>query len=445
MALLAQSAARQLSVSVPNQQAQAGPVRAPSSAAAAMADDSKDAKPLLGAPKRHHDGERKGDGAGSMEDVMEWGRSVRQRFGRDENGRSHRSRHETGVHYGATAFRSFIRADEASKGYVKRAYQSNAVIVSNVNGTDAQGSGLSVQFPYNVVGDYIEALIMGGGPATGTNVGVAFPRLIDESSWFMKVFKYVKFTKFQINVTRMPQAVMLNTMTLLDSDNKTNVVQNAYQSNAMDPGYVCLRPWAGEPAVASFTDGTLSSDLWEDYLRHKEKVVFPACSSRGAQQVKSMCVQPISMVVLAEEDNDSGDLQYEYKPTPACDVSRIRSGKESLNSYGLVWFWYMPAASGAVDEAFKLSFTFEIELSFFGLCIPTANPAVSLPDGHVWEDDPAVQFKDDVVVVRRPPPEAAPLAVKYRPAHRDKAPPNSPAEYEMVDKSPVVKPVLKRQ
>lgn len=423
----------------PQQVQQAQPVVGPPVAPMPRAHSSVSGAPMPARPILGMERETKGDH--EMQDVRGEKRR-RNSHGyshhHSENGRSHHSRHETGVHYGATAFRPFVRDDEASKGYVKRAYQSNAVIVSNVNSTDAQGSALSVQFPYDSTNDYLTALIMGGGPATGTNVGVAFPRLSDETCWFMKVFKYVKFTKFQINVTRMPQAVMLNTMTLLDSDNKTNVVQNAYQSNAMDPGYVCLRPWAGEPQVASFTDGTLSSDLWEDHMRHKEKVVFPACSSRGAQQVKSMCVQPISVAVIAEEASDSGELQYEYKPTPAVDVARIRSGKETLNSYGIVWFWYMPAASGAVDEAFKLSFTFDIELAFFGLNIPTAAPAPGLPDGHVWEDDPAVQFKPGVVVVRRPPAPADAPAVKYKPRCVERAPPNTPIEYEMVVQPPAL-------
>lgn len=432
MAVLAHCAARQLSVSIPNQQASPapalglGPAR-PVSGQPAAASSAAAAKPVLGAKRNHEDVE--------MGERKEWGPNKRHHGGG-------RRGHTSGVHTGATAFRSFVRADAASKGYVKRAYQSNAVIVESKNGNDAQGAALSVAFDYNAGGDYLEAKIMGGGPASGVNVGVTFTRLSDETCWFMKVFKYVKFTKFQINVTRMPQTVMQNTMVTLDQKDAPTIMQNGYASNMMDPGYICLRPWAGEPQVASFADGTLSSLLWEDHMRHREKVVFPASSERGAQQVKKMCIQPISQIVVAEEGNDSGDLQYEYKPTPPIDVAHIRTNKATLNSYGLLYFWYYPASSGAIDDAFKLSFTFEIELAFFGLNIPTS-AAPTLPAGAYWDDDPAVQYVENAVVVERPIPEEPP-AIKWKLYNkRSKA---DPAKMqEDIDYQLVQKPDLKRQ
>lgn len=325
-------------------------------------------------------------------------------------------------HFRTTAFRPYVRADAQGKAYVTRAYQSNAVIVENKTGQDNQGSGLSLQLMWSGVGDGgLEGKVMGGGPSSGTDVGVVFGNLTAESLWFSKVFRYVKLKKFQINVTRMPQQVMMGTLVVPGADaGSTQVVQNGYQSNMMDPGYVILRPWAGEPQVASFTDGTLSSTEWGDYMRHKEKVVFPAASSRGAQQIKKMCVQPISVAVMPEDSSDAaGDNVYNYIPTQPCDFNRLRTNSVSLNSYGIVWWWYYPASSGAVDNAFKLSFTFEIELAYYGLAIPTAVPELPLGPGKVYEDDPAADLLDDVEVVERPDPPPSPEPVVWKRPDRD--------------------------
>lgn len=366
--------------------------------AAAASAASAGSKPLLGAPdehmhehKHHHHG-----GKRQRHDYAGHYSSARERNGNTLRG--------SGEHYKTTAFRPFIRDDEQARSYVTRCYQTNSIIFENTNGDDNTGRAFSFRGTWDPTGNgSIAARVYYGGPAGGTDSTVRFANLDSESSWFCNVFRYVKIKKFQINVTRMPAQAMIGTLVVPGTDpGSTQVVQNGYQSNMMDPGYIVLRPWAGEPAVASYADGTLSSEEWPDYMRHKEKVVRPAASEHGAQQVMKMCVQPISLVDLAEDSVDStGDIQYEYVPTPSVDVARLKTNMSTLNSFGILLWWYYPAASGAVTGAFKIAFNFTVELAWYGLNIPTGIPTAVLPAGQVYEDDIRAELRSDVAVVER--------------------------------------------
>lgn len=281
-----------------------------------------------------------------------------------------------------------IRPSKTDHVRVTRSYRSTNAYFQNTVAVPQAGAGFSFKFDYDGNSDWLVATVNLGSPINGTSVGVSFPNFSEETHWLQAMFRYVRITKLQMTIVRAQQSVMVPTMVEGDG----SIVQVGMAGNgSRDPGRILIRPWAGQPDMASMSTGVLTEYDWTDNYRRKVKVTAPAASPGGVQKALTMTVSPVQVNVSPNNGN-IGDGIVSYIRTPTCEWSNIVVGASTLNSYGFIYYWNSPGLVGAITGMYKLDVFWEFEVEWFGLMHPEGVPAIEEAEKKAKEE--GVIFSD---------------------------------------------------
>lgn len=326
---------------------------------------------------------------------------------------------DSGKYTGHWSLQERIRATNADHVRVKRAYRSTQALFVNTTATSQDSLAFSLEMRYEAGQDTLSAHVMGGGPIVGTDTNVTFNELSEEVCWLMKTFRYIRVNKFQMTAIRSIQTVSMPTMVEGDG----TIVQVGMQGNALDPGRILLRPWAGQPAVANYTNGVLTENEWTDNFRKKLKKTSSPVSNGGVQQTLEMCLTPVIPFEVINEDTSVGDAVVQYIRSPTCDWAEIATGITNLNGYGFIFYWYHPGLFPAATGVYKIPIYWDLELEFFGLKRAEGLPGV-ISQQEQKDEESGVVFADSKEAL------AAALAGQKLPGLVDRA------AYEAVKRGP---------
>lgn len=251
--------------------------------------------------------------------------------------RSRRRLNERGDHFGPRAARRRrsarpIRSTVGSYGRVERTYESQEFAINNGAG---QGEGVFYSFKcyWDIPTDAPILQICEGGPATGNVIAIGFAEWQQEMKNFAGVFRDVSISEIEMEITQAAGAV--------------NTAGSAGTTPPPDIGMVVMIPWAGQPGMANYTTGAPTNAINpRDYLRYKNKVAFKAAADGGDMRKKILAFAPMSVEAIPEVADDSTLDQVKTVHTGSCDIERMRSGEENLNSYGCAWWWDHPELAG---------------------------------------------------------------------------------------------------
>lgn len=258
-----------------------------------------------------------------------------------------------------------------ANGHVTRTYRSIEGYLANTNNFALDGRAWSVLCNYSSDTKVNNLSIQCGSPDSKVNMISQFPEFNPEFTWFGNVFRYVRMDGIKLCVVRMPQATL---------DARADIVAT---SANVDPGCMYLTRWAGQPAIATYDAGIITTRVPDDLERMRHKVAFPVTSKRGTADISSIVVQPMTIEQVYTQDFDNvEDLPvFKYVPTPEVDIYHWRMGLQDLSSFGGLMVWHHPDITTMPNSTFRMHFWFEIQFTWHTIRQPQAVPT-ALP---VWQ------------------------------------------------------------
>jgi len=185
-----------------------------------------------------------------------------------------------------------------------------------------------------------------------------------------------------------------------------------------------IRPWAGQPGVASYTTGALTENDWPDNYRYKVKTTSPAASPGGVRKQLTACVTPAVLVEQQDVENAGQGTTILTTPSPTIDWYDFQTGSAYLDAFGFVFFWYHPGLAPSANNLVRIPVYWEIEFDIWSLKNPDGLPELESDEkGELYTDSAkfiaARARGENPVAVERPykdVPQEEPVVLSGLPA-----------------------------